>query len=65
MDKYLLAYGNGEIPPHGRTRKIWGVDIDRIYFPLFVNGNHWISRCIDILERKWSFRIVEETIIKA
>lgn len=52
MDEYMLAYGNGELPRHGQTRKVWGVDIDRIYFPLFVNGNHWISMCVDIHERK-------------
>lgn len=52
MDQYLLAYGNGELPAHGRTRKVWGVDIDRIYFPLNVDGNHWISMCVDIPERK-------------
>ncbi|KAG2312813.1 hypothetical protein Bca52824_024370 [Brassica carinata] len=36
----LLAYGRGELPSHGRTNKVWGVDVDRLYFPLFVNGNY-------------------------
>ncbi|KAH0884852.1 LOW QUALITY PROTEIN: hypothetical protein HID58_060948, partial [Brassica napus] len=33
----FLAYGRGELPSHGRTDKVYGVDIDRLYFPLFVN----------------------------
>ncbi|KAH0898179.1 hypothetical protein HID58_047747 [Brassica napus] len=33
----FLSYGRGELPSHGRTDKVWGVDIDRLYFPLFVN----------------------------
>ncbi|KAG2256390.1 hypothetical protein Bca52824_075684 [Brassica carinata] len=33
----FLAYGRGELPSHGRPDKVWGVDIDRLYFPLFVN----------------------------
>ncbi|KAG2250750.1 hypothetical protein Bca52824_080886 [Brassica carinata] len=33
----LLAYGRGELPSHGRTNRVWGVDVDRLYFPLFVN----------------------------
>ncbi|KAG2302942.1 hypothetical protein Bca52824_031593 [Brassica carinata] len=24
----------GELPSHGRTNKVWGVDVDRLYFPL-------------------------------
>ena len=36
----FLAYGRGELPSHGRTDKVWGVDIDRLYFPLFVNGKN-------------------------
>ncbi|KAG2289724.1 hypothetical protein Bca52824_049328 [Brassica carinata] len=34
----LLSYGRGELPSHGRTNRVWGVDVDRLYFPLFVNG---------------------------
>ncbi|KAH0858930.1 LOW QUALITY PROTEIN: hypothetical protein HID58_087191, partial [Brassica napus] len=33
----LLAYGRGDLPPHGQTDKVWGVDVDRLYFSLFVN----------------------------
>ncbi|KAF8113507.1 hypothetical protein N665_0049s0023 [Sinapis alba] len=50
--KRLEKIITSELPAHGRTRKVWGVDIDRIYFPLNVNGNHWISMCLDIPERK-------------
>uniref|UniRef100_A0A0D3AMY1 DUF1985 domain-containing protein n=1 Tax=Brassica oleracea var. oleracea TaxID=109376 RepID=A0A0D3AMY1_BRAOL len=34
----LLGYGRGELPSHGQTDLVWGVDVDRLYFPLFVNG---------------------------
>ena len=36
----FLAYRRGELPSHGRTDKVYGVDIDRLYFPLFVNGKN-------------------------
>lgn len=31
--------------------KKWGLDFDSIYVPLFVNGNHWISLCINFALR--------------
>lgn len=40
LPEFLLSYGRGEIPSHGRTNEVWGVDVDRLYCPLFVNGNH-------------------------
>lgn len=40
LPEFLLSYGRGEIPSHGRTNEVWGVDVDRLYGPLFVNGNH-------------------------
>jgi len=40
LPDFLLGYSRGELPSHGRTDQVWGVDVDRIYFPLFVNGNH-------------------------
>ncbi|KAG2329660.1 hypothetical protein Bca52824_000840 [Brassica carinata] len=40
LPDFLLGYGRGEIPSHGRTDQVWGVNVDRLYFPLFVNGNH-------------------------
>ncbi|XP_056862380.1 uncharacterized protein LOC108828084 [Raphanus sativus] len=52
LPEFLLSYGRGEIPSHGRTNEVWGVDVDRLYGPLFVNGNHWIAVCVDIIERK-------------
>ncbi|WZZ31002.1 hypothetical protein YC2023_014403 [Brassica napus] len=48
----LLAYGRGELPSHGRTNRVWGVDVDRLYFPLFVNGNHWVAVCVNMIEKK-------------
>ncbi|KAG2312882.1 hypothetical protein Bca4012_027487 [Brassica carinata] len=30
MDPLLLEYGKGELPSHGRTRKLWNVVVDRI-----------------------------------
>ncbi|XP_056848951.1 uncharacterized protein LOC108836937 [Raphanus sativus] len=52
LPEFLLGYGRGELPSHGRTDLVWGVDIDRLYFPLFVNGNHWIAVTVNIIERK-------------
>ncbi|XP_056850736.1 uncharacterized protein LOC130500056 [Raphanus sativus] len=37
LTDFLLGYGRGELPSHGRTDQVWGVDVDRLYFPLFVN----------------------------
>ncbi|EOA17966.1 hypothetical protein CARUB_v10006381mg [Capsella rubella] len=48
---FIEAYANGELPSHGKTRKKWRSDFDRIYVPLFVNGNHWISLCINFIQR--------------
>lgn len=39
LPDFLLGYGRGELPSHGRNDQVWGVDVDRLYFPLFVNGN--------------------------
>ena len=76
LPDFLLGYDIGELPSHGRTDLVLGVDVDRLYFPLFVNvnhsllctsqftflrlqilamsnaGNHWISVCVNIIERK-------------
>nr|VDC67109.1 unnamed protein product [Brassica rapa] len=52
LPNLLLAYGREELPAHGRTDKVPGVDVDRLYFPLFVNGNHWIFVCVNIIEKK-------------
>ncbi|KAH0904029.1 hypothetical protein HID58_043532 [Brassica napus] len=48
----LLAYGRGELPSHRRTNRVWGVDVDHLYFPLFVNGNHWVDVCVNMIEKK-------------
>ena len=40
LPDFLLGYGRGELPSHGQTDLVWGVDVDRLYFPLFINGNH-------------------------
>ncbi|KAF8106817.1 hypothetical protein N665_0131s0020 [Sinapis alba] len=52
LPEFLLSYGRGELPSHGRTDQVWGVDVDRLYFPLFVNGNHWVAACVNIIEKK-------------
>ncbi|CAH8319963.1 unnamed protein product [Eruca vesicaria subsp. sativa] len=56
LAEILLAYGRGELPPHGWTNKIWGVDVDLLYFPQFFNTmfsakNHWVSVCVNIIEK--------------
>ncbi|KAF2530356.1 hypothetical protein F2Q70_00032296 [Brassica cretica] len=52
LPDFLLGYGRGELPSHGRTDQVWGVDVDHLYFLLFVNGNHWVTVCINIIEKK-------------
>ncbi|KAF8114124.1 hypothetical protein N665_0041s0013 [Sinapis alba] len=52
LPDFLLGYGRGELPSHGRTDKVWGADVDCLYFPLFVNGNHWSAVCVNIIEKK-------------
>ncbi|KAL0899776.1 hypothetical protein Bca101_083737 [Brassica carinata] len=52
LPDFFLSYGRGELPSHGRTDEVWGVDVDRLYCPLFVNGNHWIGVCVNIIEKK-------------
>ncbi|ESQ56225.1 hypothetical protein EUTSA_v10027407mg [Eutrema salsugineum] len=47
VDQLLIQYGLGALPAHGRTDKIWGVDVDRIYTLVNVKNNHWISLCIN------------------
>lgn len=44
-DTNILSYANGALPSHGKTGKKWALDFDRIYAPIFVNGNHWIFDC--------------------
>ncbi|XP_056853743.1 uncharacterized protein LOC108831558 [Raphanus sativus] len=51
MNPLLLEYGKGELPSHGRTHKLWNVDVDRMYVPVWVNGNYWIALCISFVTR--------------
>ncbi|KAJ4889348.1 hypothetical protein Rs2_29096 [Raphanus sativus] len=51
IDKTLLEYGRGELPYHVRTDSVWNVDVDRLYIPVFVNQNHWISMCVNLVNR--------------
>ncbi|ESQ47532.1 hypothetical protein EUTSA_v10021988mg [Eutrema salsugineum] len=47
LSDWILHYRTGELPSHERTRKTWDIDIDRLYTPMNVNNNHWISLCIN------------------
>lgn len=51
LNELLISYGNGELPWHGRTNKKWDIDVHRVYTPVFVNKNHWISLCINFVLR--------------
>ncbi|KAG2306799.1 hypothetical protein Bca52824_026547 [Brassica carinata] len=51
VDNTLLEYGRGELPYNGSTGSVWNVDVDRLYVPLFVNQNHLISMCINLVNR--------------
>ncbi|CAH8352090.1 unnamed protein product [Eruca vesicaria subsp. sativa] len=39
-------FNKGELPAHGRTDQVWGVDYKSNA------GNHWIAVCVNIIERK-------------
>ncbi|XP_048628426.1 uncharacterized protein LOC106377628 [Brassica napus] len=51
LHNFLLQYGKGVLPPHGRTHEIWNIDVDRLYVPVHVSGNHWIALCISFVTR--------------
>ncbi|CAN7083814.1 unnamed protein product, partial [Brassica oleracea var. botrytis] len=51
VDNNLLKYGRGELPYHGSTGSVWSVDVDRLYIPICVNQIHWISMCVNLVNR--------------
>ncbi|CAF1756886.1 unnamed protein product, partial [Brassica napus] len=51
VDNNLLEYGRGELPYHGSTGSVWSVDVDRLYIPICVNQIHWISMCVNLMNR--------------
>ncbi|XP_033129127.1 uncharacterized protein LOC117126016 [Brassica rapa] len=51
LHNLLLQFGKGVLPPHGRTHEIWNIDVDRLYVPVHVSGNHWIALCISFVTR--------------
>ena len=51
IDHHFLEYGRGELPYHGSTGSVWGVDVDRLYIPICVNQIHWISICVNLVNR--------------
>ncbi|XP_018475819.2 uncharacterized protein LOC108847125 [Raphanus sativus] len=51
VEGLLHNYGIGELPADGRTGLLWDLDVDRMYVPLLVHGNHWISMCVDFVNR--------------
>ncbi|CAN6917717.1 unnamed protein product [Brassica oleracea] len=51
VDNNLLEYGRGELPYHGSTGSVWSVDVDRLYIPICVNQIHWISMCVNLVNR--------------
>ncbi|KAF2613688.1 hypothetical protein F2Q70_00012249 [Brassica cretica] len=51
IDDNFLEYGRGELPYHGSTSSVWSVDVDRLYIPICVNQIHWISICVNLVNR--------------
>nr|VDC97766.1 unnamed protein product [Brassica oleracea] len=47
----FLEYGRGELPYHGSTCSVWSVDVDRLYIPICVSQIHWISICVNLVNR--------------
>ncbi|KAF2578776.1 hypothetical protein F2Q68_00005387 [Brassica cretica] len=51
IDDNFLEYGRGELPYYGSTCSVWSVDVDRLYIPICVNQIHWISICVNLVNR--------------
>ncbi|KAG2323298.1 hypothetical protein Bca52824_016511 [Brassica carinata] len=51
LEDHFLEYGRGELPYHGSTGSVWNIDIDRLYIPICVNQYHWISMCVNLVNR--------------
>nr|VDD26815.1 unnamed protein product [Brassica oleracea] len=51
IDDNFLEYGRGELPYHGSTGSVWSVDVDRLYIPICVNQIHWITICVNLVNR--------------
>lgn len=51
VDESLLSYGLGEQPYHGKTGAVWSVDVDRLYIPVNLKDSHWISLCVNLVNR--------------
>ncbi|CAN7042005.1 unnamed protein product [Brassica rapa subsp. trilocularis] len=57
IDDNFLEYGRGELPYHGSTGSVWGVDVDRLYIPICVNQIHWISICVNLVN--WTIDVFD------
>lgn len=44
-------YGVGEKPVYCKTRKAWGLEVEDIYCPLHVKGDHWIALWMSLPNR--------------
>ncbi|KAL0732836.1 hypothetical protein Bca4012_009046 [Brassica carinata] len=51
LHNLLVQYGRGVLPARGATHEIWNLDVDRLYVPVHVSGNHWIALCISFATR--------------
>ncbi|CAH8306580.1 unnamed protein product [Eruca vesicaria subsp. sativa] len=61
----FTAYERGELPSHGRTNKVWGVDVDHLYFPLFVGVE--VFECLPRRNKQYveKFVVMIPRIVKA
>ncbi|CAA7061074.1 unnamed protein product [Microthlaspi erraticum] len=44
-------YYKGVLPEPRPTNKIWGVDIDELYIPFNLNGDHWVALFVSLPKR--------------
>ncbi|KAF8092854.1 hypothetical protein N665_0400s0052 [Sinapis alba] len=51
LHNLLLQFGKWILPPHGRRKDIWKVDVNRLYVPVHVSENHGIALCISFVTR--------------
>ncbi|VVB15577.1 unnamed protein product [Arabis nemorensis] len=46
-----LDYQKGLEPTYCRSNKLWGMEVDDIYNPLHIKGNHWVTLWISLSKR--------------
>ncbi|KAF8048840.1 hypothetical protein N665_2379s0002 [Sinapis alba] len=51
LPDFLLSYGRRELPSHGRTDQVWGVNVDHLYFPLRGKNRQYVEKFTALIPR--------------